>query len=72
MSSRWHDDCEEIIPRFKSKVTLGQFGETERRVGETLDVHPKQIQDSKKQLLAKAEHIFGEGTTRAVIHAQVQ
>jgi len=36
------------------------------------DAHPNQIQDWKKQLVAKAEHVFGAETAETVTHDQVQ
>jgi len=36
------------------------------------DVHPNQIQDWKKQLMTKAEQVFGAGPADAVTHEQMQ
>jgi transposase-like protein len=36
------------------------------------DVHPNQIQDWKKQLMTKAEQVFGAGPADAATHEQMQ
>lgn len=41
---------------------------------EQFDVHPNQVQDWKKQLIAKADHVFGSGLAEAATqeHRQQQ
>ncbi|GJL54395.1 MAG: transposase [Nitrospirales bacterium] len=61
-------------PAFKAKVALAAV-KGDRTVAELVnqfDVHPNQIQDWKKQLLAKAEHIFGTGSADTGTQDQVQ
>lgn len=41
-------------------------------LAEHFDAHPNQIQDWKKQLLSKAEHIFGASLVAAADYEQAQ
>jgi transposase len=61
-------------PAFKAKVALTAVrgDRTLAELVKQFDVHPNQIQDWKKQLLAKAEHVFGAGTADTATHDQVQ
>ena len=61
-------------PAFKAKVALAAIkGErTLAELAEQFDVHPNQIQDWKKQPMAKAEHVLGAGTANVATHEQVQ
>ena len=53
-------------PVFKAKVALPQFEErTLVDLAEQFEVHPNQIQDWKKKLVAEAEHVFGAGAIEA-------
>jgi len=61
-------------PSFKAKVALaGVKGDrTLAELAEQFAVHPNQIQDWKKQLVAKAEHVFGGGMVDMGDQLQVQ
>jgi transposase len=61
-------------PAFKAKVALAAV-RGDRTLAELADqfaVHPNQIQDWKQKLVAKAETVFGTGTTDATNHEQLQ
>ncbi|MCB1076170.1 MAG: IS3 family transposase, partial [Simkania sp.] len=60
-------------PVLKARVALAAVkGErTLAELVEHVDVHPNQIQDWK-QLLAKAEYVFGAGTANTSTHEQMQ
>lgn len=61
-------------PAFKAKVALAvvRGDRTLAKLVKQFDVHPNQIQDWKKRLMTKAEHVFGAGKTDAATHEQVQ
>ena len=54
-------------PVFKAKVALAAVhGErTLVDLADQFEVHPNQIQDWKKKLVAEAEHVFGAGAIEA-------
>ena len=61
------------FPAFKAKVELAAVkGEhTLAELAEHCDVHPNQIQDRKKQLIIKAEKVFGASFVAAADQEQV-
>ena len=61
-------------PAFKAKVALAAVrgDRTLAELVKQFDVHPHQIQDWKKQLLTKAEHVFGARTADTATHYQLQ
>ncbi len=61
-------------PAFKANLALATVkGErTLAELAEHFDVHPNQIQDWKKQLVAKAENVFGTGLGEATAQEQLQ
>ena len=54
-------------PAFKAKVALAaaRGDHTLAELAEQFDVHPNQIQEWKKRLIAGAEQVFGAGATHA-------
>ena len=54
-------------PVFKAKVALAavQGERTLVDLADQFEVHPNQIQDWKKKLVAEAEHVFGAGAIEA-------
>jgi transposase len=61
-------------PAFKAKVALAAVrgDRTLAEWAEQFAVHPNQIQDWKKQLVAKADNVFGAAVADAATHEQVQ
>ena len=61
-------------PAFKAKVALAAVkGErTLAELAEQFDVHPNQIQDWKKQLVAQAANVFGAAVLDAANQDQMQ
>jgi len=61
-------------PAFQAKVAVAAVrGErTLAELAEQFDVHPHQIQDWKKQLITKADHVFGAGLAVAATQEQRQ
>ena len=61
-------------PAFKAKVALAAVrgDRTLAELVKQFDVHPNQKQDWKKQLLAKAEHVFGASMADTATHDQMQ
>ena len=59
---------------FNAKVALAAVrgDRTLAELAEQFDVHPNQIQDWKKQLIAKADHVFGSGLAEAATQEQRQ
>ena len=54
-------------PSFKAKVALAALrgDRTLAEIAEQFDVHPNQIQEWKKRLLASAEEVFANGSPGA-------
>ncbi len=54
-------------PAFKAKVALAtaRGDHTLAKLTEQFDLHPNQIQEWKKRLMAGAEHVFGPGAVQA-------
>jgi transposase-like protein len=61
-------------PTFKAKVALAasRGDRPLAELAEQFDVHPNQVQDWKKQLIAKADHVFGSGLAAAATREQRQ
>ena len=59
-------------PVFTAKVALAAVrgARTVTDLAEQCEVHPNQIQDWKKKLVADAEHVFGAGAVEAEHSAQ--
>ena len=63
-----------LSPALKAKVVLTAV-RGDRMLAELVRqfaVQPNQIQDWKKQLLTKAEHVFGASTADTATHEQMQ
>ena len=61
-------------PVFQAKVALAAVrgNRTLVELAEQFNVHPNQIQDWKKQLIAKADYVFGSGLAEAATQEQRQ
>ncbi|MDH5700120.1 MAG: helix-turn-helix domain-containing protein [Nitrospirota bacterium] len=61
-------------PAFKAKVALAAVrgDRTLAELAEHFDIHPNQVQDWKKQLIATADHVFGSGLAEAATQEQRQ
>ena len=61
-------------PAFKAKVVLTAVrgDRTLAELAEQFDVHPNQVQNWKKQLIEKADHVVGSGLAEAATQEQRQ